>query len=171
MEVVMTAHKDKSKELIQELAGLGIFWETEFADVIRGAVDDFERFLEELDKRAPFCLSRLAPIRASFRLSEEDVIEEFKRDAESLTEDIEPGETFCVKVNRRGSRGLFSSRELAKELGSYVCGLLEERHGAKPVADLENPDKALVYETIGKWCGVCTLSKDMRQRCRYLRLP
>lgn len=171
MEVVMTAHREKARELIQELAGLGIFWETDFADVIRGYIDDFKRFLDELEKRTPFCLSRLAPIKCSFCLSQGHVFEAFKRDARVLAQEIGEGETFCIKVNRRGLRGLFSSREVARTVGSYICKLLEEKYGEKPSADLENPDKALLFETVGEWCGGCSLSKDMRQKYRYLRLP
>lgn len=167
----MTAHQDKAKELIQELAGLGIFWETDFADVVRGQIDDFQRFIDELDERAPFCLSRLVPVKCSFSLSPHHVVEDFRRDARALAQEIKEGETFCIKVNRRGLRGLFSSRELATKIGTFVSELVEEKYGARPNADLENPDKALVFETIGEWCGVCSITKVMREKCRYLRLP
>jgi hypothetical protein len=42
MQILLTAYTDKARELIQELAGLGDFWETDFTDVVRGNVDDFQ---------------------------------------------------------------------------------------------------------------------------------
>jgi tRNA(Ser,Leu) C12 N-acetylase TAN1 len=171
MEILMTAYQDKAKELIKELAGLGIFWETEFADVVRGQIDDYKRFVESLNERGPFCLSRLAPIKCSFCLTSNNVVEDLKGDAYTLAQEIGEGETFCVKVNRRGLRGAYSSREVAAKIGTYVSNLLKEKYGTRPIADLENPDKALVFETLGDWCGVYSISKRMRKKCRYLRLP
>ncbi|WXG44499.1 MAG: THUMP domain-containing protein [Promethearchaeati archaeon SRVP18_Atabeyarchaeia-1] len=167
----MTALCDKSRELMQELAGLGIFWETDFKDVIRGDISDLERFLVELGKRSPCCLSRFIPVERSFHLLEGEVVQLFKKDAAVLAEEIEEGESFCVKVNRRGLRGLFSSRDVARQVGSYVCKLIRKRYGERPNADLENPDKALLFETIGLWCGACIVSRELREECRYLRLP
>lgn len=102
----MTAYKDKAKELVQELAGLGIFWETGFADVVRGQVDDFDWFLEEVEKRKPYCLSMLVPVRSSFHFSPDDGSEEFMEKARQLAEEILEGETFCIRVNRRGLKGM-----------------------------------------------------------------
>jgi hypothetical protein len=53
VQLLLTAYKDKAKELTQELAGLGDFWETDFPDVVRGTVDELEWFIEELEERTP----------------------------------------------------------------------------------------------------------------------
>lgn len=171
MQLLLTAYVDKARELMQELAGLGIFWETDFTDVVRGDVDDFEWFLDELEKRSPRCLSRLVPVRSAFHLLPSDTDEIFKQKARQLADEIREGETFCIRINRRGLKGTFSTEEIASKVGNYVCKLLEEKYGAKPNVDLEDPDRALVFETVCKWCGVASVSKEMRRQHRFIKLP
>jgi tRNA(Ser,Leu) C12 N-acetylase TAN1 len=171
MHLLLTAYRDKAGELIQELAGLGIFWQTDFADVVRGEVDDLEWFLDNLEERSPYYLSRLMPVKSSFRLPSFDTDEIFKEIARQLAEGIHEGETFCIRINRRGLKGVFSAQETASKVGEFVCGLLEEKYGAKPNVDLEDPDRAIVFETICKWCGVASISKEMRRRHRFIKLP
>jgi tRNA(Ser,Leu) C12 N-acetylase TAN1 len=173
MEVVLTAFMDRGRELIQELAGLGNFWETDFKDVVRGHVENPGHFFDELKSRVPSTLSRFTPIRLSFQLSADgsDAEAKFKEVLNQLADEIEKGETFCVKVYRRGLKGAFSPQELAKELGSLLDRWLQEKYGVKSRADLREPDKALVFETVGRWCGVGLVSKKMRQECRYMKLP
>lgn len=169
----MTAFMDRGRELIQELAGLGNFWETDFKDVVRGTVDNPQRFLEELKSRVPSSLSRFTPIRLSFQFSPDsnDVAKKFLEAVKPLADEIKKGETFCVKVYRRGLKGKFSPQEVAREVGAYIDQQLQKRYGVKSKADLREPDKAVVFETIGRWCGVSLVSKEMRREIRYLKLP
>jgi len=171
MQILLTAYTDKAKELIQELAGLGDFWETDFTDVVRGNIDDLEWFIEELEERDPQCLSRLMPIRMSFHMLPNETDEIFKQKARQLVNEIGQGESFCIIINRRGLKGAFSATEIANEVGRYICTLLEEKYGARPSVDLEDPDKALVFETVCKWCGVASISKEMRRQHSFIRLP
>jgi tRNA(Ser,Leu) C12 N-acetylase TAN1 len=173
MEVVLTAFMDRGRELIQELAGLGNFWETDFKDVVRGHVDNLQRFLDELKSRVPSSLSRFTPIRFSFQLSSEsgEVTEKFIEAVKPLIDEIKKGETFCVKVYRRGLKGTYSPQEVARNVGAHIDQQLQEKHGVKSKANLKEPDKAVVFETIGKWCGVGLVSKEMRRDIRYLKLP
>jgi tRNA(Ser,Leu) C12 N-acetylase TAN1 len=171
MQVLLTAYNDKAKELIQELAGLGDFWETVFPDVVRGTVDDFECFLDQLEERAPHCLSRLVPISSSFHMLSRETDEIFKQKIRRLADEICEGETFCIRINRRGLKGAFSPTETAEKVGRYVCTLLEEKYGIRPNVDLEDPDRALVFETVRNWCGVGSVSKDLRKQHRFIRLP
>ena len=95
----------------------------------------------------------------------------FKQKAGQLADEIGEGETFCIVVNRRGLKGAFSATEIADEVGRYVCSLLEKKYGTKPNVDLEDPDRALVFETVCKWCGVASVSKEMRRQHSFIRLP
>ena len=171
MQILLTAYTDKARGLIQELAGLGDFWETDFTDVVRGNVDNFEWFLDEVEERDPRCLSRLLPIKSSFHMLPYETDEIFKQKAKQLVDEIRKGETFCVIINRRGLKGSFSATETAVEVGRYVVTLLEEKFGSKPNVDLEDPDRALVFETVYKWCGVASVSKEMRRQHSFIRLP
>lgn len=81
------------------------------------------------------------------------------------------GESFCVRVERRGLKGTFSSKQIAKEMGTFISEALKERDGVKPRVNLEDPDNAVVFETLGRWCGVGIISKEMREKYFYLKLP
>jgi len=153
------------------LRELGSFYQTSFRDVIRGNVENLEAFLQEIEKRSIFTLSKVAPIERSFIFSANTVVEELCGAVKPLLEKIWKGESFCVIVERRGLKGAFSSQEVAKEVGTYISKALEERDGEKPRVNLSDPDKAVIFETLGGWCGVGIISKEMRERHFYLKLP
>ncbi len=171
MEVVLTSHRYGEKELLKQLKELGDFYRTEFRDVIRGRVENIEAFLQELEKRNIFTLSRAFPIEKSFTFSPRMVIEEFCEAVKPLLEKIRKGESFSVIVERRGLKGAFSSQEVAKQVGTFISKALEERDGEKPKVNLRDPDKAVIFETLGRWCGVGIISKEMREKYFCLKLP
>lgn len=171
MEVVLTSHRYGERELLEQLRELGDFYRTEFRDVIRGRVEDLEAFLQELEKRDIFTLSRVVPIEKPFTFSPRRVVEQICEAVKPLLEKIRKSESFSVTVERRGLKGAFSSQKVAKEVGTFVSEVLEERDGAKPEVNLRNPDKAVVFETLGRWCGVGIISRQMREKYFYLKLP
>jgi len=171
MEVVLTSHRYCERELLEQLKGLGDFHRTGFRNVIRGEVENFETFLQELEKRSVFALSRVVLIEKSFTFSPTCVVEEFCEAVRPLLEKIRKGESFRVIVERRGLKGALSSQEVAEEVGTFISEVLEERDCEKPKVNLRDPDKAAVFETLGKWCGVGIISKEMRERYFYLKLP
>jgi tRNA(Ser,Leu) C12 N-acetylase TAN1 len=134
-------------------------------------VKSLEAFMRELEERNVFTLSRVVPIEKSFVFSPKMVVKEFCEAVRPLLDEIEKGETFCVVVERRGLKGFFSSQEVAKEVGTFISEVLEERDGEKPKVNLKDPDKAVIFETLGRWCGVGIISKEMREKYLYLRLP
>jgi 23S rRNA G2445 N2-methylase RlmL len=75
-----------------------------------------------------------------------------------------------VLNDHKSDNGAFSAQTMASVVGRYVCRLLEEKYGAKPNVDLKDPDKALLFETICKWCGVASVSKEMRRHHRFMKL-
>lgn len=157
--------------MLEQLKELGDFQKTSFKDVVRGRVENFEAFLRELEKRKLSTLSRVVPIEKSFTFSLRKVTEEFCGAVKPLLKKIRKGESFCVRVERRGLKGTFSSQEAAKKVGTFISESLEKRDGEKPKIDLTEPDKAVVFETLGRWCGVGIISKKMRKKCFYLKLP
>jgi len=56
-------------------------------------------------------------------------------------------------------------------MGTFISEALKERDGVKPRVNLEDPDKAVVFETLGRWCGVGIRSREMREKYFYLKLP
>jgi len=53
-------------KLLESLKELGEFHKADFRDVIIGKVEHLEAFLQELEKRSIFTLSRVVPIEKSF---------------------------------------------------------------------------------------------------------
>lgn len=168
--ILVTAHRGLGKSLIKELKDLGNFRETDFRDVLLGEVDDLTKFLEETDKRTSFLLSRIVPIEKSFYFSPEKALEVFKSEVKPFLDRIKGSETFCVRVERRGMKGIISSRDIEREVGTFIQALIEERNGIRPRVNLEDPDKMIIFETLGNWCGIGLISKEMRKRYFYLRL-
>lgn len=156
---------------MEQLREFGDFRRTRFKDVIRGRVENIEVFLQNLERRSIFTLSRVVPIEKSFNFSHESVVEEFCEAVKPLLNKIQKGESFSVIVERRGFKGAFSSQRVAKEVGTFISKALEERDGEKPKVNLEDPDKAVIFETLMKWCGVGVIPREMRAKYFYLRLP
>jgi len=171
MEVVLTSHRYGEKELLKQLKDLGVFYRTSFKDVIRGSVENLETFLQELEKKSIFTLSRVVPIEKSFSFSPRSIFEEFCEAVKPLLEQIRNGDSFSVIVERRGLKRAFSSQEIAKEVGTFISKVLEERDGIKPRVNLRDPDKAVIFETLDRWCGIGIISKEMREKHFYLKLP
>jgi len=171
MELVLTSHQYRERELLEELREFGDFQRTDFRDVIKGEVEDLEVFLRALERRIPTSLSRVVPIEKSFEFSPDMAVEQFSEAVKPLIERLRKGESFCVRVERRGLKGSLSSQQVAKEVGTLIFEVLKERDEVEPRVDLEDPDKAVIFETLGKWCGVGIISKEMRKEYSYLKLP
>ena|GEM_PF-753794 len=171
VEVVLTSYRHEEKELLEQLRGLGDFYPTDFKDVIRGRVENLENFLREIDNRRILSLSRILPVEKSFIFSPKKAAKDFFEAVKPLLDEILKGESFSVIVERRGLKGILSSHEVAKEVGTLIAKALEERDGEKPKVNLENPDKAIIFETLGRWCGVGIISRKMREKYHYLKLP
>jgi len=171
MEAVLTSHRYGERKLLKQLRELGDFYQTGFRDVVRGRVENLEAFLQELEKRNILPLSRVVPIEKSFKFSPDIVVDELCEAVKPFLEKIKKGESFCVVVERRGLKGIFSSQKVAKDVGTFISKVLEERDGEKPKVNLDDPDEAVIFETLGRWCGVGIISREMREKYFHLRLP
>ncbi len=132
MELIATSYRYGEREILEALRDLGSFHRTSFRDVIRGEVEDLEAFLREIEKRNVFSVSRVVPIENSFQFSPNRVVVEFRDAVKPFVERVMKGESFCVKVERRGLKGSFSSQQVAKEIGTFVFTFLKERDGVGP---------------------------------------
>jgi len=171
MEAVLTSHRYGERRLLHQLKELGDFHQTGFRDVVRGKVENLETFLHEVEKRGIPDLSRVVPIEKSFKFSPSVAVDEFCEAVEPLLKKIKKGQSFCVIVERRGLKGAFSSQKVAKDVGTFISKVLEERDGEKPKVNLDDPDVAVIFETLGTWCGVGIISKEMREKYINLKLP
>lgn len=166
VSVLVVYEGERTRKGVYELTDLGIFEETGFRGIIKGEVEDLGKFLMELEERIKTSflpVSRVVPIEEWFYFSPENFLNIVKERLKKFLEKIEANETFCIRVERRGMKGIFSSKDLEREIGTYVCSLLKERDGVEHRVDLKNSDKMIVIETIGNIAGLTIISKRDRK--------
>lgn len=167
--ILITSHRDEEEMLLSDLRDtkLGQFEISGFRDVIIGKVEDLGTFME-MAKRL-YSISRVVPIGTSFSFDATNFVERLKKAVEPYAKSINPNESFCVRFTRRGLKGLISSQEVEREIGAYIQALVEKMNGEKPGVDLEHPDKIVVIETLGYWCGVGMITAELRLSYPFVR--
>lgn len=173
VSVLVVYEGESTRKGVYELSELGVFEETGFRGIIKGEVESLEKFLKELEERIKMSflpVSRVIPIEEWFYFSPENFLEIVKERIKKYLERISVNETFCIRVERRGMKGIFSSKDLEREIGSYVYTLLKARDGVEHKVDLKDPDKMIVVETIGNIAGLALISKENRKLFPLIRV-
>ncbi len=167
--VVLVSYEGEERRLLEELRGLGEFTTVGFRSLLLGRVGELGAFLEALSGRMPFSLSRVIPLEETFYASPENLLDELKRRLEPFADRIEAGETFCVRFERRGFKGLISSKEMERQLGGHLYRLLEQR-GKGPRVDLEDPDKIITIQQLGNLLGIGLIDRELREKYPHVRV-
>ncbi len=168
--VLVIAGRNTEAELLKELEEDGEFERSGFKDVLVGRVVDIVEFLEDAENRKYTHLNRVIPIDDAFFVSPENVIEILKRRIERYIDEIEPGDTFGFRVERRGMKEEISSHAVEREVGGYFYDLVEKINGRKPKVNLKNPDKLIAIEIVGNRCGIGFITKEMREKYSVIRV-
>jgi tRNA(Ser,Leu) C12 N-acetylase TAN1 len=168
--VLAVGGEDAEGELLEELEEDGEFERSGFRDVLIGSVEDIVEFLEDAENKKYLHLNRVIPIDDAFFISPENLIEILKRRIERYIDEIEPGETFGFRVERRGMKEDISSQKVEREVGGYFYDLIEKVHGRKPKVNLKNPDKLIAIEIVGNRCGIGFITKEMREKYSVIRV-
>ncbi len=168
--VLVIAGRNTEAELLKELEEEGEFERSGFKDVLVGRVVDIAEFLEDAENKRYPHLNRVIPIDDAFFVSPENVIEILKRRIERYIDEIEPGDTFGFRVERRGMKEDISSQAVEREVGGYFYDLVEKINGRKPKVNLKNPDKLIAIEIVGNRCGIGFITKEMREKYSVIRV-
>lgn len=168
--VLVIGERDAEWELLKELEEDGEFERSGFRDVIIGNVDDIVGFLEDAEHKKYAHVNRVVPIDDAFYVSPENLIEVLKQRVERYIDEIEPGETFGFRVERRGMKEDISSHTVEREVGGYFYDLLEKVHGRKPKVNLKSPDKLIAIEIIGNKCGIGFITREMREKYSVIKV-
>ncbi len=168
--VIVVCERGEAFTALREISDLGEFKETGFRDVLQGQVEDLETFLEEITKRQSTTISRVIPVEEFFRFKPENLLEILKEKIRILVDRIKEGESFCVRVERRGFKGAISSSELERGLGGYIWQLLKDKYGKPPKVDLTNPDKLISIQTVGGVCGIALIDRRLREKYPVVRV-
>lgn len=173
--IVTLAADGRFQDLLRELSLYGDFHKTEFLGVILGHVADPAAFLETVrDKRehqliAFQDLARVVPFDRCFTFHpatfQDQVRETLAPYAESLA-----GQSFYVRLERRGLKGRIISPEVERSFDAFLLELVEKSGGAAKI-EFDDPDTVLAIETIGERCGLGVLTRELRKRYAFVRVP
>ena len=173
--VVVTAKDHEQRHLARCVKRLGDFWWTPFLGLLVGRVEDHEAFCEQLrlreEQRPGFLspLARLIPIDRTFTFQVEHLPAQLDQAVLAYADRIDSG-SFYVRIERRGHAGDIHSQPLEQGLGRMLTDTLKER-GADPHVDFKDPDAIVAVEIIGDECGVGLITRAMRQRFPFVKVP
>lgn len=173
--VVVTAKDHEQRHLARCVRRLGDFWWTPFLGLLVGRVEDHEAFCEQLrrseEERPGFLrpLARLVPIDRAFAFLVEDLPAQLERAVLAYADRIDSG-SFYVRIERRGHAGAIHSQPLEQELDRTLLVQLRAQ-GATPLIDFKDPDAIVAVELIGDECGVGLITRTMRERFPFVRVP
>ncbi len=173
--VLATAFMRKERSLLRLLRKFGEFKGSGFRDVLIGAVENRDAFLETIEslrREHPGSvrhLSQIVPIECTFQFDVSDFREKLKEALAPYVEDIENECRFYIRVKRRGHKGVLSSIEIEREMSAFIIDALEKA-GKKARIKFEDPDKFIIVETAGNRAGVGLITREMRKRYPFIRV-
>jgi len=158
--LIVTAYRKEGRYLLRELSKYGKFTKTGFRDVVVGEVENVDEFLDKIIDEPPLSLARVIPVKEFVEFKEPDKL--LKVLEKKMLKYKFKG-SFRVTVERRGWKEEINSYEWAKKLGA----LIHEKNG-NPVS-LESPDVEVVIEVMSDWCGLTTISKELKDKYYFVR--
>jgi tRNA(Ser,Leu) C12 N-acetylase TAN1 len=162
--VVVIGDGDREQDLLESLEEDGEFERSGFRDAVIGDVEDIVEFLEDAEQKKYPYLKRVIPIDDAFLVSPESLIDKLKQRVDRYLDEVEPGETFEFRVERRGLEGGISSQKVERDVSGYFFELVEKVYGRKPKVNVKMPDKLIVIEILGDRCGIGFITREMLEK-------
>ncbi|MDY6789307.1 MAG: THUMP domain-containing protein [Candidatus Nanohaloarchaea archaeon] len=128
----------------------------------RAIVEASDRSVFQANYLSGTC-SRFAVLLDRFELqSTKEAYEKIETD---FSEVLKSGQSFAVRVNRRGDHE-FSSQDIAMEAGQKIVDSFEEATGETPEVDLDNPDVEFILDLFEDraYLGVDTTGESLNSR-------
>ena len=173
--VVVTAKDHEQRHLARCVKRLGDFRWTPFLGLLVGRVEDHEAFCEQLlrseEERPGFLrpLARLIPTDRTFVFQVEHLPSLLERAVLAYADRIDSGSLY-VRIERRGHAGDIHSQPLEQQLDPTLLAHLREQ-GAVPLIDFKDPDAIVAVELIVDECGVGLITRTMRERFPFVKVP
>jgi tRNA(Ser,Leu) C12 N-acetylase TAN1 len=172
--LVVTAHGGRRHDLIHALRPIVKLTRAGYSEVLIGKTPDVDACLAGIAARAETdavfageILARVVPVTRTFMLAAEIEPQLVAETATLL--DAVAGNTFHVRVERRGHRRLVQSDQLERRLGTALVAALAAR-GETPRVTFDDPDLIVAVELIGDAAGIGLVPRAWRQRHRFVRL-
>ena len=159
------------------LAGLrrrGAFRGGGYRNVAVGRVGDVPAFLAALrddvarDPVLAAALGRVLPIAHTFRLDAGDPLASLETAVAALAPEV-AGQSFFVRLERRGLHAALHSSEVERALGTLLWQKLEAA-GQVPRVTFADPDVVIAVETLGDRAGIGLIGRALRQAYPFVRI-
>ncbi len=173
--VLATAKNHEQGHLARLLKRFGDFGWAPYLGVLIGRVEDHEAFFEQLrrgEESAPGFLrplARLVPLDRTFLFTTDTLIPLLKEELVGHIDHIGSG-SFHVRLERRGHKGVIHSQQIEQELARIVADVQAQR-GYIHRVDFKDPDVIIAIEIVGNECGVGFITKSMRERYPFVKVP
>jgi tRNA(Ser,Leu) C12 N-acetylase TAN1 len=172
--LVVTAHGGRRHDLIHALRSIVKLTRAGYSEVLIGRTPDVDACLAGIATRAETdavfateVLARVVPVARTFALAAEIEPQLVAETATLL--DALAGNSFHVRVERRGHRRLVQSDQLERRLGTALVDALGAR-GETPRVTFDDPDLIVAVELIGDAGGIGLVPRTWRRRHRFVRL-
>lgn len=172
--VVVTCKQGGQRTLRRALHPLIRLRASGFRNVLVGRVDDVQGLLAavaELLERRPSlegALGKLLPIEHTFVVDAPRFHVQLIAEAAGLADRL-VGQSFHVRVERRGHKGVINTHAAEQALGEALYSELETR-GKKPSVTFTDPDVVVLVELIGEIAGLALVTRDLRQRFSFVQV-
>lgn len=172
--VLVTTQEGASRPLRRLLRRLGTFRASGFRNVILGWVPDVHEFcrglLTELEghPEARAWLGRVLPVDLTLDVDPTAFTEAIGEQLDRLATVIGP-RSYHVRVERRGHKGVLSTRDLELRFADRLWGALE-RQGVTPTVSFRDPDVVVAVEIVGDTAGIAVISRELRTAFPFVKI-
>jgi tRNA(Ser,Leu) C12 N-acetylase TAN1 len=173
--VLATAKDHEQKHLARRLKRLGDFRWSPYLGVLIGRVEDHQAFFDQLRRNEEIepgfllPLARVVPLDKTLTIDAASLLPTLKAEVLGYADRIGSG-SFYVRVERRGHKGEIHSQQIEQELDHALIELLTQR-GCTPRVDFQNPDVTIAIEIVGDECGIGMITKLLRERYPFIKVP
>jgi tRNA(Ser,Leu) C12 N-acetylase TAN1 len=171
----VTSLEGQREALLAVLRTLARFRRGGFPNVLVATVADPIAFLDVLRDAyegstvVRSSLGKVIPIDRTLRFTSPEAFPDEVGAALDALADRLVGRTFFVRIFRRGFRGQIDSTRIEGELGARLVAALEAR-GDRPRVRFDDPDVALVIETLRDEVGIALLDRTVRTAHPFVRV-
>lgn len=172
--VVVTIFEQSFRRVVHALCRLGTVERTRFHNVLLVKADDAKAFLnevEELTRNDPQLydsISRVAPAAHCFEFESP---EEFDEKADAIVAQWAQrltGQTFHVRLHRRGFHDPRSSSEIERHLGDTAIEHLKQL-GHSGAVSFSDPDSVIAIDVVDGRAGLALWTREDLSTHRMLR--
>jgi len=149
---------------------------TDYFNVIAMQVEDIDEFLEQVQSlyamKVPALanIGRIIPVTQRFNFQSPEEFETRARAVVSQWLEELAGQTFYVRMHRRGFKGRLSSVEEERFLDGYIIEQLVKQGMAPAQVDFETAQRVIAVETLGQEAGLSLWSDAQLRQYPFLKL-